>query len=167
MYAQFNRPDYLHHSNNPPSLPFPIFPLKRSIHPSPLHIPVSTSPENKPLIRNDILLPPRLHLRLALHPAIPPRVRRPPVCRPQAVNVRPHCDVIPLHHVAHTAQVVGERRRAGGRGWLRGALGDDARFRGPGEVALEVRVQAAAGTVGGAADGEADIVIEDGDPCSF
>ena len=122
-----------------------------------------SSPKKIPRILHHVRPKPLLHRRDTFNPAISPCARIPPVRRPVTVDIRPGREIILFDHVLHAGQVVDETVRVSAAGRLDGGLGDELGLRRPLNVRDKVRIDGAAGAIGRAADGEADVVVEDGE----
>ena len=83
--------------------------------------------------------------------------------RPVAIDIRPPDKTMTLNHIAHPTQIVDETISTVCCRRLRSGLGDEFRFRRPGDIGEQIGIGSSAGAVGGGADKEADVVVEDGE----
>lgn len=99
---------------------------------------------------------------MSLDTAITP-VTIPSVRVPVAVDICPGGEVISLHHISNTSQVVNEVVLVSNRRRLDGRLSNDLGLGGELDIFQDIRVESLSYAIAGRSDVEADVVVEDGE----
>lgn len=126
---------------------------------------VRTSSLTKDVARlaSDVGVEPLQQGSVGLNARVTPDIRGPAVVRPVRVDVRPASEVVFLNHVDEAAEVLDGGSRVGGGRRLDTRLSNPLGLLGEVDVDQDVGVENITLAVDGIADGDANIVVEDGE----